>query len=203
MCKCHSKSIVIFPWIATVSPIFIFSSCFCILSLSAGQQCSGSTALDSLYPWAGSGCSWAPGVFDLGLGGIPQQKGGGPVLSGLWEARPAGAGRSNGIHSRAAERDGCTLLCAGCENNTQQVRDSAIFIRSICYLYLNFLKFLLLSYFSRLVKAIENLQCFSLAAEPSFRHFHLDASKEIKIINNLDFIQGGLSASLFLQYMVC
>lgn len=129
MCKCHSKSIVIFPWIATVSPIFILSSCFCILSLSAGQQCSGSTALDSLYPWAGSGCSWAPGVFDLGLGGIPQQKGGGPVLSGLWEARPAGAGRSNGLHSRAAERDGCTLLCAGCENNTQQVRDSAVFIQ--------------------------------------------------------------------------
>uniref|UniRef100_A0A3P9CE29 Tripartite motif containing 46 n=1 Tax=Maylandia zebra TaxID=106582 RepID=A0A3P9CE29_9CICH len=46
---------------------------------------------------------------------------------------------------------------------------------------------------NRLVKAIENLQCFSLAAEPSFRHFHLDASKEIKIINNLDFIQAPLA----------
>uniref|UniRef100_A0A3Q3K995 Tripartite motif containing 46a n=1 Tax=Monopterus albus TaxID=43700 RepID=A0A3Q3K995_MONAL len=39
-----------------------------------------------------------------------------------------------------------------------------------------------------LVKAIENLQCFSLAADPSFRHFHLDASKEVKHINNLEFI---------------
>uniref|UniRef100_A0A4W6FTP1 Tripartite motif containing 46 n=1 Tax=Lates calcarifer TaxID=8187 RepID=A0A4W6FTP1_LATCA len=39
-----------------------------------------------------------------------------------------------------------------------------------------------------LVKAIENLQCFSLAADPSFRHFHLDASREIKLINSLEFI---------------
>uniref|UniRef100_A0A3Q0RUD6 Tripartite motif containing 46 n=1 Tax=Amphilophus citrinellus TaxID=61819 RepID=A0A3Q0RUD6_AMPCI len=46
---------------------------------------------------------------------------------------------------------------------------------------------------NRLVKAIENLQCFSLAADPSFRHFHLDASKEIKIINSLDFIQAPLA----------
>uniref|UniRef100_A0A7N8WIR0 Tripartite motif containing 46a n=1 Tax=Mastacembelus armatus TaxID=205130 RepID=A0A7N8WIR0_9TELE len=42
---------------------------------------------------------------------------------------------------------------------------------------------------NRLVKAIENLQCFSLAADPSFRHFHLDASKEIKLINSLEFIR--------------
>uniref|UniRef100_A0A672FCG9 Tripartite motif containing 46a n=1 Tax=Salarias fasciatus TaxID=181472 RepID=A0A672FCG9_SALFA len=36
---------------------------------------------------------------------------------------------------------------------------------------------------SRLVKAIENLQCFSLAADPSFGRFHLDASKEVKLIS--------------------
>ncbi|XP_047455774.1 tripartite motif-containing protein 46 isoform X2 [Mugil cephalus] len=42
---------------------------------------------------------------------------------------------------------------------------------------------------NRLVKAIEHLQCFSLAADPSFRHFHLDASKEVKLINSLAFIQ--------------
>lgn len=42
------------------------------------------------------------------------------------------------------------------------------------------------------MKAIENLQCFSLSADPSFRHFHLDASKEIKLINSLEFIRGGL-----------
>lgn len=45
---------------------------------------------------------------------------------------------------------------------------------------------------SRLVKAIENLQCFSLAADPSFRHFHLDATKEVKLIGGLEFIHGEL-----------
>lgn len=43
----------------------------------------------------------------------------------------------------------------------------------------------------RLVKAIGHLQCFSLSADPSFRHFHLDASKEVKLINSLEFIRGG------------
>ncbi|XP_028281631.1 tripartite motif-containing protein 46 [Parambassis ranga] len=42
---------------------------------------------------------------------------------------------------------------------------------------------------NRLVKAIENLQCFSFAADPCFRSFHLDASKEVKLINSLEFIQ--------------
>ncbi|XP_062278593.1 tripartite motif-containing protein 46 isoform X1 [Scomber scombrus] len=46
---------------------------------------------------------------------------------------------------------------------------------------------------NRLVKAIENLQCFSLSADPSFRHFHLDASKEIKLINSLEFIRAPLA----------
>uniref|UniRef100_A0A665VN33 Tripartite motif containing 46a n=1 Tax=Echeneis naucrates TaxID=173247 RepID=A0A665VN33_ECHNA len=42
-------------------------------------------------------------------------------------------------------------------------------------------------------RAIENLQCFSLAADPSFRHYHLDASKEVKVINNLEFIRAPLA----------
>lgn len=42
----------------------------------------------------------------------------------------------------------------------------------------------------RLLKAIEHLQCFSLAADPSFRHYSLDATKEVKLINSLKFIQG-------------
>lgn len=42
----------------------------------------------------------------------------------------------------------------------------------------------------RLAKAIESLQCFSLAADPSFRHFHSDASKEVKLIQGLGFIRG-------------
>ncbi|XP_029360427.1 tripartite motif-containing protein 46 isoform X2 [Echeneis naucrates] len=46
---------------------------------------------------------------------------------------------------------------------------------------------------NRLVRAIENLQCFSLAADPSFRHYHLDASKEVKVINNLEFIRAPLA----------
>ncbi|XP_054477882.1 tripartite motif-containing protein 46 isoform X2 [Anoplopoma fimbria] len=46
---------------------------------------------------------------------------------------------------------------------------------------------------SRLVKAIEHLQCFSLSADPSFKHFHLDASKEVKLIHSLEFIQAPLA----------
>ncbi|KAK2844609.1 hypothetical protein Q5P01_011268 [Channa striata] len=46
---------------------------------------------------------------------------------------------------------------------------------------------------NRLVKAIEHLQCFTLAADPSFRHFHLDASKEVKLINSLEFIPAPLA----------
>ncbi|KAM3614012.1 uncharacterized protein V6R79_008469 [Siganus canaliculatus] len=46
---------------------------------------------------------------------------------------------------------------------------------------------------NRLVKAIEHLQCFSLSADPSFRHFHLDATKEVKHIHGLEFIQAPLA----------
>lgn len=41
----------------------------------------------------------------------------------------------------------------------------------------------------RLARAIANLQCFSLAVDPSFRHFHLDASKEVELIHRLEFIR--------------
>uniref|UniRef100_A0A665WYM7 Tripartite motif containing 46b n=1 Tax=Echeneis naucrates TaxID=173247 RepID=A0A665WYM7_ECHNA len=43
---------------------------------------------------------------------------------------------------------------------------------------------------NRLSKAIENLQHFTLAADPSFRHFQLDVSKELKLLTELNFIQG-------------
>uniref|UniRef100_A0A8C3A1T4 Tripartite motif containing 46b n=1 Tax=Cyclopterus lumpus TaxID=8103 RepID=A0A8C3A1T4_CYCLU len=43
---------------------------------------------------------------------------------------------------------------------------------------------------NRFNKAIENLQHFTLAAEPSFRHFQLDVSKELKLLTDLNFIQG-------------
>uniref|UniRef100_A0AAX7UZ70 Tripartite motif containing 46b n=1 Tax=Astatotilapia calliptera TaxID=8154 RepID=A0AAX7UZ70_ASTCA len=42
---------------------------------------------------------------------------------------------------------------------------------------------------NRLSKAIENLQHFTLAADPSFRHFQLDVSKELKLLTELNFIQ--------------
>lgn len=42
---------------------------------------------------------------------------------------------------------------------------------------------------NRLVKAIENLQSFTLSADPSFRHFYLDASREVKLISSLNYIQ--------------
>ncbi|XP_023265651.1 tripartite motif-containing protein 46-like isoform X5 [Seriola lalandi dorsalis] len=42
---------------------------------------------------------------------------------------------------------------------------------------------------NRLCKAIENLQHFTLAADPSFRHFQLDVSKELKLLTELNFIQ--------------
>lgn len=42
----------------------------------------------------------------------------------------------------------------------------------------------------RLSKAIENLQNFSLDADPSFRHFQLDVARELKLLTELNFIQG-------------
>uniref|UniRef100_A0A8C5AT83 Tripartite motif containing 46a n=1 Tax=Gadus morhua TaxID=8049 RepID=A0A8C5AT83_GADMO len=41
---------------------------------------------------------------------------------------------------------------------------------------------------TRLVKSIEHMQSFSLSAEPSFRNFHMDPSKELKLLNGLEFI---------------
>ncbi|KAM3596399.1 uncharacterized protein V6R79_013871 [Siganus canaliculatus] len=46
---------------------------------------------------------------------------------------------------------------------------------------------------NRLSKAIENLQHFSLAADPSFRHFQLDVSKELKLLTELNFIQAPMA----------
>ncbi|XP_016376112.1 tripartite motif-containing protein 46-like isoform X2 [Sinocyclocheilus rhinocerous] len=46
---------------------------------------------------------------------------------------------------------------------------------------------------NRLVKAIENLQHFSLFADPSFRHFQMDVSRELKALSSMDFIQAPLA----------
>ncbi|KAK9961258.1 hypothetical protein ABG768_009054 [Culter alburnus] len=46
---------------------------------------------------------------------------------------------------------------------------------------------------SRLVKAIEHLQHFSLSADPSFRHYQMDVSRELKALSSMDFIQAPLA----------
>ncbi|XP_060776447.1 tripartite motif-containing protein 46 [Neoarius graeffei] len=46
---------------------------------------------------------------------------------------------------------------------------------------------------NRLVTAIENLQRFSLSADPSFRRFHVDISRELKLISSMNFIQAPLA----------
>ncbi|KAL7875050.1 hypothetical protein SRHO_G00060200 [Serrasalmus rhombeus] len=46
---------------------------------------------------------------------------------------------------------------------------------------------------NRLVKAIDNLQHFSLTADPSFRHYHMDVSRELKLLCSMDFIQAPLA----------
>ncbi|XP_077446492.1 tripartite motif-containing 46b isoform X4 [Stigmatopora argus] len=53
---------------------------------------------------------------------------------------------------------------------------------------------------NRFSKAIENLQHFSLAAEPSFRHFQLDVSKELKLLTDLNFIRAPLAPVLDTQH---
>ncbi|XP_026800509.3 tripartite motif-containing protein 46 isoform X3 [Pangasianodon hypophthalmus] len=46
---------------------------------------------------------------------------------------------------------------------------------------------------NRLVTAIENLQRFSLSADPSFRRFHVDISRELKLLSSMNFIQAPLA----------
>ncbi|XP_053349602.1 tripartite motif-containing protein 46 isoform X1 [Clarias gariepinus] len=46
---------------------------------------------------------------------------------------------------------------------------------------------------NRLVTAIENLQRFSLSTDPSFHHFHVDISRELKLLSSINFIQAPLA----------
>lgn len=52
------------------------------------------------------------------------------------------------------------------------------------------LNFCLLCAVGRLITAIENLQRFSISADPSFLRFHVDISRELKLISSINFIQG-------------
>ncbi|KAF7708194.1 tripartite motif-containing protein 46 isoform X1 [Silurus meridionalis] len=46
---------------------------------------------------------------------------------------------------------------------------------------------------NQLIAAIENLQRFSLSADPSFRRYHVDISREIKLLSSMNFIQAPLA----------
>ncbi|TTB12816.1 Tripartite motif-containing protein 46 [Bagarius yarrelli] len=46
---------------------------------------------------------------------------------------------------------------------------------------------------NRLVSAIEHLQHFSLSADPSFRRFHVDISRELKLLSSMNFIQAPMA----------
>lgn len=156
------------------------------LGSSPGEQHGGSPSTGSLCPRAGSSCSRTSGCSDRGPGGLPLSEERGPLCSALREEKSVGARRPDGLHAGAAQGDGRALLRAGCQEHSPQVAHSSAWrpqldrvrwaIR-VCFL-------------CRLAKAIENLRCFSLAADPSFRHFHSDASKEVQAIQGLEFIRG-------------
>ncbi|KAK5883449.1 hypothetical protein CesoFtcFv8_019779 [Champsocephalus esox] len=53
---------------------------------------------------------------------------------------------------------------------------------------------------NRFSKAIENLQHFTLAADPSFRHFQLDVAKELKLLTDLTFIKAPVAPVIDTQH---
>ncbi|XP_061753418.1 tripartite motif-containing 46b isoform X3 [Nerophis ophidion] len=53
---------------------------------------------------------------------------------------------------------------------------------------------------NRFSQAIENLQHFVLAADPSFRHFQLDVSKELKLLTELNFTRAPQAPVLDTQH---
>ncbi|TRY74320.1 hypothetical protein DNTS_032021 [Danionella cerebrum] len=46
---------------------------------------------------------------------------------------------------------------------------------------------------NRLAQSIDSMQRFSLSADPSFRHFQLDISRELKLLTDLNFLQAPLA----------
>ncbi|XP_068614914.1 tripartite motif-containing protein 46 [Brachionichthys hirsutus] len=91
--------------------------------------------------------------------------------------------REEALTAQASERQGL-LENAGLTAYTQELlkeTDAPCFVQAARVTH------------SRLAKAIENLQRFSPSADPSFRHFHLDASKEVKLIRGLEYIRTPLA----------
>lgn len=82
-----------------------------------------------------------------------------------------------------------SLLCVSIETfskYTTEMWEYYVTHDHLAYRKLDFYHFFLL----RLVKAIENLQHFSISADPSFRHYQIDVSRELKALSSMDFIQG-------------
>uniref|UniRef100_A0A4W4EPG7 RING-type E3 ubiquitin transferase n=1 Tax=Electrophorus electricus TaxID=8005 RepID=A0A4W4EPG7_ELEEL len=91
--------------------------------------------------------------------------------------------RSEALASQVAERRSL-LEHAGLMAFTQELLkevDSACFVHAARLTH------------NRLAQSIESLQNFSLSADPSFRHFQLDVSRELKLLTDLNFIQAPLA----------
>uniref|UniRef100_A0A8B9RPN4 Tripartite motif-containing protein 46 n=1 Tax=Astyanax mexicanus TaxID=7994 RepID=A0A8B9RPN4_ASTMX len=91
--------------------------------------------------------------------------------------------RSEALANQVAERRSL-LEHAGLMAFTQELlkeTDSACFVHAARQTH------------NRLAQSIESLQSFSLSADPSFRHFQLDVSRELKLLTDLNFIQAPLA----------
>ncbi|XP_058260259.1 tripartite motif-containing 46b isoform X1 [Hemibagrus wyckioides] len=91
--------------------------------------------------------------------------------------------RSEALANQVAERRSL-LEHAGLMAFTQELlkeTDPACFVHAARQTY------------NRLAQSIHSLQSFSLSADPSFRHFQLDVSRELKLLTDLNFIQAPLA----------
>ncbi|KAF4080396.1 hypothetical protein AMELA_G00170930 [Ameiurus melas] len=98
--------------------------------------------------------------------------------------------RSEALASQVAERRSL-LDHAGLMAFTQELlkeTDPACFVHAARQTY------------NRLAQSIGSLQSFSLSADPSFRHFQLDVSRELKLITDLNFIQAPLAPVIDTQH---
>ncbi|XP_046700255.1 tripartite motif-containing 46b isoform X2 [Silurus meridionalis] len=98
--------------------------------------------------------------------------------------------RSEALASQVAERRSL-LEHAGLMAFTQELlkeTDPACFVHAARQTY------------NRLAQSIDSLQSFSLSADPSFRHFQLDVSRELKLLTDLNFIQAPLAPVIDTQH---
>lgn len=161
--------------------------------MNAGEQRISQRAALSLREGDNGVADRAADNAGPGSGKLTAEKGRGFGQSGGWKTEPAGARRLDGFRSRAAQRKWPIELCARSQNNTQQVG----WLTPPYYLLIVLMSFpkirkhwTVISLSGRLAQSIESMQRFSLSADPSFRHFQLDVSRELKLLTDLNFIQG-------------